>query len=258
MTEANAIDITRPAEGVALMTITSQPLGVLRVSVKKAMSAALTGLEADQSVRCIVLTGVGKAFSVGSDIKDFSPSADWLMEAELAERGLNAQIENSRLPVIAACNGYTLGGGAVLMLACDIRFAAESAQFGFPEVKVGAFASGSGTQRLPRIVGKGRALELLLTGRTFDAAEALSMNLIEAIFPDDDLLDHALDIATQIAAMPASVIAATKQCVTVGLREGEAAGLALEMALRVATGMGADATEGRAAFIEKRDPRFNR
>jgi enoyl-CoA hydratase/carnithine racemase len=255
--ETNGVEVTRPRDGVTLVTIASEPLGVLRVSVKRALSEALAALEADETARCVVLTGTGRAFSVGSDIRDFSQDAAWLKEAEIVERDLNAQIENLRMPVIAACNGFTLGGGAVLTLACDIRFAAESAKFGFPEVTVGAFASGSGTQRLPRIVGRGRALELLLTGRTIDAAEAFSIQLIEEIVPDDELIERALDLAESIASMPASVIEATKQCVNVGLKDGVAAGLALEMALRIATGMGPDAEEGRSAFLEKRPPRYN-
>jgi len=255
--EESAVEVTRPRNGVALVQIKSEPLGVLRVSVKRAIHRVLAELEADQSMRCIVLTGFGRAFSVGSDIRDFSPDATWLKEAELVERGLNAAIEESPLPVIAACNGFTLGGGAVLALACDIRMAAESANFGFPEVNVGVFASGSGTQRLPRLVGRGRALDLLLTGRTINAAEAYEFGLVEYLIPDDDLVEKALELAASIAEKPRSVLTATKQCVTVGLNDGLAAGLTMELALRVENGLGADAAEGRAAFIEKRPARFH-
>ena len=254
--EASAIQVSRPHEGVALIKIASEPLGVLRFGVKGALQASLKQLEADPSVRCVVLTGAQKAFSVGSDIRDFSQEVGWLLENEYVEAGLNAAIEASRLPVIAACNGYTLGGGAVLALACDIRMAAESAVFGFPEVKVGAFASGSGTQRLPRLVGRGRALDLLMTGRTIGADEALRVGLVEYVVPDDRLLERALALASQIAANSAPAVAATKQCVNTGLREGFEAGLAQERKLRVETGVGADAKEGREAFLEKRPPKF--
>ena len=145
--ERAAVLVERPSDGVVLLTIASKPLGVLRFGVKRALQAVLAELEADRSVRCVVLTGVEKAFSVGSDIRDFSLEVGWLLENEYVEAGLNAAIENSRLPVIAALNGFALGGGAVLALACDIRVAARSLKIGFPEVKVGAFASGSGTQR---------------------------------------------------------------------------------------------------------------
>jgi enoyl-CoA hydratase/carnithine racemase len=255
--ETEAIEVTRPREGVVQITIASQPLGVLRFGVKRALQARLAEPELDPGVRCIVLTGVERAFSVGSDIRDFSLEVGWLLENEYVEASLNAAIEASRLPVIAAINGFALGGGAVLALACDIRLAAQSAAFGFPEVKVGAFASGSGTQRLPRLVGRGRALDLLLTGRTIDASEALQIGLVEYVVPDEELLDRALDLAAEIAAHPGPAVAATKRCVNVGLRDGFEAGLAQERKLRVETGAGPDAIEGRNAFLEKRKPRFN-
>lgn len=256
--EADAIQVTRPREGVALISIVSQPLGVLRHAVKRALLRTIRDLEVDESIRCAVLTGVGKAFSVGSDIHDFSQEVGWLLENDYVEAGLNQAIEDARFPVIAACNGHALGGGAVLALACDLRVAGESAKFGFPEVKVGAFASGSGTQRLPRLVGRGRALDLLLTGRVINADEALQYGMVEYLYPDGEMLNRALDLAELIARMPAGAIAATKQCVNAGLREGIQAGLALESDLRVKTGRGQDAIEGRLAFLEKRSPQFNR
>jgi enoyl-CoA hydratase/carnithine racemase len=255
--EADAIRVTHPRSGVALVSIVSAPLGVLRHAVKRALWSALRRLEADSQVRCLVLTGTGKAFSVGSDIRDFSQGVGWLLENDYWEAGLNQAIEDARFPMLAACNGHTLGGGAVLALACDIRVAAASAKFGFPEVKVGAFASGSGTQRLPRLVGRGRALDLLLTGRIIDAAEALSYGLVEYVFPDGEMIAKTLDMAEGIASFPGPVTAATKRCVNVGLREGIRSGLALEQDLRVRTGRGADAGEGRQAFLEKRPVRFN-
>ncbi len=256
--EASAIQVTRPYEGVAVITICSEPLGVLRHAVKRALMSVLKQLDADLTVRCAVLTGVGKAFSVGSDIRDFSPEAGWLLENDYWEAALNQQLEDCRFPIIAACNGHTLGGGAVLALACDIRVAAASARFGFPEVKVGAFASGSGTQRLPRLVGRGRALDLLLTGRVITAEEALRYGLIEYVHPDEAMLEKATELAALIASYSGPVTAATKLCVNRGLRDGWQAGLALESDLRVKTGRGADAQEGRNAFLEKREPKFNR
>lgn len=256
--EHSAVHIARPRQGVALVRLVSKPLGVLRNAVKRALKDVLMQQEKDPSVRCIVLTGTDRAFSVGSDIRDFRQSEIWLLEAEHVENDLNEAIEASRLPVIAACNGHTLGGGAVLALACDMRLAAKSAHFGFPEVKVAAFASGGGTQRLARLVGRGRAMDLLLTGRIIDAAEALSIGLVEFVVPDDELLERALQIAGEIAAKPAAAIAASKRCVNVGLRDGVAAGMALESELAVELGLGADAAEGQAAFIEKREPCFDK
>ena len=254
--ESDAIDLLFPHEGVALITVKSEPMGVLRFGVKRALQAVLSDLETDGKTRCVVVTGAARSFSVGSDIRDFSTEVGWLLENDYVEAGLNAAIEASRLPVIAAVNGYAFGGGAVLALACDIRLAAESAKFGFPEVKVGAFASGSGTQRLPRLVGRGRALDLLLTGRTVDAQEALRIGLVEFVFPDEVLLEESLAYARQIAENSFPAVSATKKCVTVGLLEGMETGLAEERKQRVLTGRGPDAEEGRNAFLEKRPPKF--
>jgi enoyl-CoA hydratase/carnithine racemase len=253
----DAIEITQPQPGVAILRILSEPLGVLRHAVKRALQHRLKELEADPNVRCVVLTGFGKAFSVGSDIRDFSQEIGWLLENDFVEAGLNAAIENSPLPVIAALNGHALGGGAVLALACDFRVAAQSVRMGFPEVKVGAFASGSGTQRLPRLVGRGRALDLLLTGRTIDAAEALAIGLVEYVVSDEELLDFTLNLAAGIAANAAGAVSASKRCVNEGLRLGWETGLALERELRIQTGRGHDAQEGRQAFLDKRQPKFN-
>ncbi len=243
--ETSAIQVSRSREGVAVITIVSEPLGVLRHSVKRALMRALAELEQDASVRCAVLTGMGKAFSVGSDIRDFSQEVGWLLENDYWESCLNQMIEDARFPVIAACNGHTLGGGAVLALACDFRVAASSAKFGFPEVKVGAFASGSGTQRLPRLVGRGRALELLLTGRVIGADEALRFGLVEYVYPDNDMLDTVIALAGQIASYSGPVTAATKLSVNRGLRDGWQTGLALESDLRVKTGRGPGCVRGQ-------------
>ena len=255
--ETSAIQVTTPVDNVALITIQSQPLGVLRHAVKRALMSTLRSLEEDPEIRCVLLTGVGNAFSVGSDIHDFSPEPGWLLENDYWESTLNQMIEDARFPVIAVCNGFAFGGGAVLSLACDFRIAADTAKFGFPEVKVGAFASGSGTQRLPRLVGRGRALDLLLTGRTVDAEEALRIGLVEYVFPADQLMEQAFEIARTIAAYSRTSIESTKKCVNVGLRQGMEKGLATESDLRVKTGGSADALEGRNAFLEKRPPHFN-
>ena len=255
--ETSAIQLTYPDEGVALITIASTPLGVLRHAVKRALMSVFKQLEENPSVRCALLTGTGKAFSAGSDINDFSPEAGWLLENDYWESTLNQMIEDARFPVIAVCNGFSLGGGAVLALACDFRIASDAAKFGFPEVKVGAFASGSGTQRLPHLVGRGRAMELLLTGRIIDAHEALQIGLIEFVYPASELMDQAIQTAASIASYAASATASTKKCVNTGLRKGMEAGLALESDLRVKTGGSPDAMEGRNAFLEKRPPKFN-
>ncbi len=255
--ERQAIDLSFPSEGIALIKIQSEPLGVLRFGVKRALQEKLSELETDEKTRCIILTGSNKSFSVGSDIRDFSTEIGWLLENDYVEAGLNAAIEQSPLPIIGAVNGFAFGGGAVLSLACDIRIASETAKFGFPEVKVGAFASGSGTQRLPRIVGRGRALDLLFTGRTIDANEALEIGLVEFVYPDEELIEKTIEYAKSIVKNSSSGIEATKRSVMIGLNEGIESGLAEEKRQRVLTGRGKDAQEGRNAFLEKRDPDFS-
>lgn len=256
--ETESVEVTRPVEGVALIRIRSEPLGVLRQGVKRALFAALARLEDDATVRCLIVTGSGRAFSVGSDVREFRRDAAWQAEAATNDQGFNLALEHSRLPVIAMCNGLTLGGGNELAIACDLRFAARSARFGFPEVRVAAFASAGGTQRLPILVGAGRAMDLLLTGRIIDAGEALTIGLVDFLVEDEELEARTLALATELAALPADAVAITKRCVTTGLREGRVAGHALEDKLTVELGLTEDAAEGQAAFLEKRVPRFNR
>jgi enoyl-CoA hydratase/carnithine racemase len=254
--ESDAVGIHDPAPGVRVLTLASQPLGVLRQAVKRAIRGALLAAEADPGVRVLVLTGTGRAFSVGSDVKEFAPDRGWLGPAARVDQALNLLLETSRLPVIAALNGLALGGGLELALACDIRIAAASARMGVPEVMVGAFASGGGTQRLPRTVGPGRALELLLTGRIVEADEALRLGLVEEVVPDEEVVARAVALGERIASMPVPGIAATKACVQVGLREGRLPGHRLENELTVTVGLTEDAIEGQRAFVEKREPRF--
>ncbi len=256
--ERESVELTFPRDGVALLRIRSEPLGVLRGAVKNAMLEALREAEASPDVRALVVTGTGRAFSVGSDVREFSRDAAWHRATAERDQNLNLALEDSPLAVVAACNGLTLGGGNELALSCDIRLAARSARFGFPEVNVGAFASAGGTQRLPSIVGAGRAMELLLTGRLLGASEAVAIGLVEEVVPDDRLLSRALEMASAIAAGPGVSIAATKRCVVAGLREGRRVGHALENELTVEVGMTEEAAEGQAAFLEKRSPRWRR
>jgi enoyl-CoA hydratase/carnithine racemase len=255
--EADSVGVTRVADGVVVVRIQSEPLGVLRQGVKRALRAALAELETDRGVRAIVLTGRGRAFSVGSDVREFQQDATWQRSAAEMDQGLSFDIEASRLPVIAACNGLTLGGGNELALACDIRLAAVSARFGFPEVKVAAFASAGGTQRLPQIVGAGRAMELLLTGRMFDAAEAERIGMVQEVVADDQLEARAVALGAEIASFPPLAVEATKRSAITGLQRGRQAGTEVENEMTVELGQTADAAEGQAAFIEKRPPRFN-
>jgi enoyl-CoA hydratase len=254
--ERAAIVVERPSPHVALIRIAATPLGVLRVAVKRALGEVIAGLAEDRSVRVVVLTGTGKAFSVGSDIREFRRDAGWLLEAEREENALNDLIEGARFPVIAAINGHALGGGLVLALACDMRFAATSARLGVPEAKVGAFASGSGTQRLAQLVGRGKAMWLLASGRIVDAGDALRLGLVEEVLPDGELLSGTLAFAAELASLPGNALEAAKACVNRGLRHGWSAGMAEEQRWVVDVGLSDTAAEGQRAFSEKRAPRF--
>jgi enoyl-CoA hydratase/carnithine racemase len=254
--EAGAIETEDRGDGVYVARIASQPLGVLRLGVKAAVYQLLYRLEERPQVRALIVTGVGRAFSAGSDIREFSQDTAYQERMALIDQALNDAVENSRLPVIAACNGITLGGGAELAMACDVRLAGESATFGFPEVKVGSIASAGGTQRLTDHVGPGRAALLLLTGRIIDAQTAATDGLIEGVVPDSALLAHAETLAREMAANSVFAIAATKRCLTARKRENREIGHHYERALAVAVGTSANAAEAQAAFIEKRKPVF--
>jgi enoyl-CoA hydratase/carnithine racemase len=153
----DAFERSTPVPGVALIRITAKPLGVLTVAARRRLTAAIGALADSPAVRCAVLTGQGPAFSAGSNIREFEVTTEWIEGARVQEVALNECIADSPVPIVAACNGVTLGGGAVMALACDVRVAAASATFGFPEVKLGAMAGATGTQRLAQLVGPGHA-----------------------------------------------------------------------------------------------------
>ena len=251
-----AFECSTPVPGVALIRITAKPLGALTVAARRRLTAAIGALADDPAIRSAVLTGEGKAFCAGSNIREFEATAEWIEGARVQEVALNECIANSPVPVVAACNGVTLGGGAVMALACDLRVASASATFGFPEVKLGAMAGATGTQRLAQLAGPGHALRLMLTGRTIDAAEALRIGLVEEVVDDEALLPRALRLAQEIAAVSPAAVRATKRCVREGLAGGYGAGMRLEAEVTAPLGLSADAIEGKAAFLEKRAPAF--
>ena len=244
------------APGVVLVRITSKPLGVFTVAARRALTEFLQTLDRKHGARCVVLIGTGAGFSVGSNIKEFEATPEWIEEARIVETTLNETIERGPVPVIAACNGHTLGGGMVLALACDFRIAGRSASFGVPEVKLGAMATATGTQRLPMLVGRGQALRLMLTGQTIDAAEAWRIGLVEELVEDAELEARAIEVAKQIAAVSPKAVAASRRSVSAGLRNGYGTGLLMEQEITVSLGLSDDAIEGKAAFVEKRPPRF--
>ena len=214
----------------------------------------LAELAADADVRAIVLTGAGeRAFVAGADIKAMSE-----MDVEQAQAWGALGHEVARLletmpkPVIAAINGFALGGGCELALACDIRYASSGAKLGQPEVSIGIIPGWGGTQRLPGLVGVGAAKELIMSGRLIDADEALRIGLVNAVFPPDELMSKALELAEALAAKSSLVLAAAKEAMNRtfhGDLDAEARAFAHLFG-------SADQKEGMAAFIEKREPHF--
>ncbi|WP_050991106.1 enoyl-CoA hydratase/isomerase family protein [Bradyrhizobium genomosp. I (2014)] len=249
-------EATMPHPGVLLIQIVSRPLGVFTIQARRDLKAFLERAHQDHSARCIVLTGTGPAFSVGSNIREFEATPEWIEDARLAETGLNEAIELGPVPVIAACNGHALGGGAVMALACDLRIAGRSASFGVPEAKLGAMPTATGTMRLPLLVGRGQALRLMLTAQPIAAEEAFRIGIFDELVDDDKLLDRALEVARQIASVSPKAVRASRRCVAAALRLGYHAGLAMEAEITVPLGLSDDAIEGKAAFVEKRSPQF--
>jgi enoyl-CoA hydratase len=212
------------------------------------LRAAFEAAKADASTHGVILTGAGdKAFIAGADIGELAHEAE---ESSRFGQGVLDLIENLGKPVIAAVNGFALGGGCETAMACTMRIAAEHARFGQPEVKLGLLPGGGGTQRLPRLVGKGRALQLILTGETISAQEAYRIGLVNEVVSAASLIERAETILKQIA-VKFSLEAANK-----GLETSQSEGLVLEASFFGVCAATEDKKEGTSAFLEKRPPQF--
>lgn len=212
----------------------------------------------DHSVRGVILTGAGdKAFVAGADIGELAKTS--AIDAEQGSRfgqSVLDLIENLGKPVVAAINGFALGGGLELAMACTIRIAAEHARFGQPEVRLGLLPGGGGTQRLPRLVGKGRALQLILTGGMIDAAEAYRIGLVNEIVPGDRLIARAEAILEEIGANAPLAVRLALEATNQGLDSSQSEGLVLEASYFGLLAGTDDKREGTAAFLDKRAPNF--
>jgi len=228
----------------------------LNDDVMNALGAALDRFEGDQAIRCVVLTGSGKAFAAGADIMAIRP-LDYMdaYKGNLITRNWE-RLKSFRKPVIAAVSGLALGGGCELAMMCDIVFAADTARFALPEVKLAVIPGAGGTQRMPRAVGKAKAMDLVLTGRTMDAEEAERAGLVSRIFPADALLDEALKAAREIAGYSLPVLMMLKESVNRAWESPLDEGLLFERRTLHATFALRDQKEGMAAFLEKRKPVF--
>ena len=244
--------------GVVTITIDHPPLNVLSAQVGNELGEALDRIDGDSSASVVVLTGSGdRAFAAGADIRELQRLSGSEAE-EMTHRWhrLFRRTEGFRLPVIAAVNGVALGGGCELAMACDLRYASEKARFGQPEINLGLVPGWGGTQRLPRLIGRGRALELIMTGDMFDAAEAHRLGLVNRVTAPEDLMDTVGELAGRMAAKGGVALASIKTCVNEGLDRGLDEALALEAREFGAVSSTEDKAEGIAAFLEKRPAQF--
>lgn len=247
---------------VALLTLNRpEKLNALNNELLAAIMAALDGIELDPGVRALVLTGQGRAFSAGADIAAFQRH----MEAGPAEavvrfmrpgHQMTRRVESFPKPVIAAVNGLAFGGGCELVEGTHIALAADTAVFSKAEINIGIIPTFGGTQRLPRNVGRKAATELILTGRTFDAAEAARLGLVNRVVPGAELLEAALALAAELAAKPPLTLAAALSAIHRGMDASIDDGLAIEEAAFARIVPTHDAREGVAAFVEKRSPSY--
>jgi enoyl-CoA hydratase len=233
-----------------------EALNALNVALLGELAAALETADADPAVGCIVITGSARAFAAGADIKEMSDkSYAQMFKADFFTAGARA-IEQCRKPIIAAVAGYALGGGCELAMMCDFILAADTAKFGQPEINLGVAPGIGGTQRLTRQVGKSKAMEMILTGRMMDAAEAERAGLVSRIVAADALIDEALTVARKIAAQSPLAVMMNKELVEAAYETTLSTGVALERRLFHSLFAFDDQKEGMAAFVEKRPAKF--
>jgi enoyl-CoA hydratase len=245
---------------VAIVTIDNPPVNALKAALLEELEAELTAVDGELDARAIVIRGAGeRAFVAGADIKEFPALREAAGESGGSARGIQKvglAMERMRTPIVAAIHGFCLGGGLELAMACDLRVAAEDAQLGQPEIKLGLIPGGGGTQRLPRLVGRGRALYLNLTGDFITGAQAYEWGLVERATPPGGHVDGALEIARTLAERSPHAVGVVKELAR------ETADIPLEDGLqREAEGFfrclaSEDGAEGVSAFIEKREPRW--
>src|ERR1700732_4116183 len=229
-------------------------LNALSFGVFREIAAAVDDLEADDSIGCILVTGGEKAFAAGADIKEMQPNPFIdIFPSDFASIG-GDRIANCRKPTIAAVSGYALGGGCELAMMCDIIIAAETAKFGQPEITLGTIPGIGGTQRLTRAVGKAKAMDLCLTGRMMDAAEAERSGLVARVVPAANLMDEAMKVADTIASMSLPALMVAKEAINRAFETPLSEGMNVERNLFHSTFALEDRAEGMAAFIEKRKP----
>jgi len=246
---------TRGRVGVIRMN-RPQALNALNAELNGELLAAAEAFDADAGIGCILITGSEKAFAAGADIKEMATqsyidvfgtdfAADW------------ERLTRVRKPIVAAVAGFALGGGCEVAMMCDIVIAAETARFGQPEINLGTIPGAGGTQRMPRFIGKAKAMDLCLTGRMMDAAEAERAGLVSRIVPADKLMDETLAVAEKVASMSRPIAMMVKESVNRAFETTLAEGVRFERRLFHSTFATEDQKEGMAAFVAKRKPAFS-
>ncbi len=248
------------ADGVATVTLNRPDvLNAMNNPMRTELLEVFTRLRADDAVRSVVVTGAGeRAFCAGADIREFlEPPVPTRFREERKRLDFRREMDRCPQPLIAAIRGFALGGGLELALACDIRIAAEDAQLGLTEINLAIIPGGGGTQRLPRLVGRGKALEMILTGMRVPAAEALSIGLVERVVPVAELLPSAQALARSMAEKAPIALRYAKEAVVKGLELPLADGMRLENDLATLLRTTEDRVEGARAFVEKRKPKWS-
>ncbi len=243
---------------VATITINRpEKRNALNIQTRAEGAAVLDQLRDDDSIRVVIFTGAGdKAFIAGADIGEFAGRTALSQRAIMLERGLFNAIDTFPKPVIAMVNGYCLGGGCELALACDIRIASETASFGQPEINLGIIPGGGGTQRLTRLVGEGKAMEMILTGEIINAQEAFRIGLVNRVVPADELAAKTMEVANRIAEKSPIALRLAKEAVKLASRSNLDEGLRREVDLFALCFSSEDKDEGVNAFLEKRKADF--
>ncbi len=232
-----------------------QALNALNRALKAELAQAIDAFEADDAIGCLLITGSDKAFAAGADIKEMADKT--FIEAYLGNFAGNwDRAARTRKPIVAAVAGFALGGGCELAMQCDLIIAADNAKFGQPEIKLGVIPGIGGTQRLARAVGKAKAMDLILTGRMMDAAEAEKSGLVARVVPAASLMEEAMKVAETIAGMSLPAVLAAKEAVNRAFESPLSEGVVFERRIFHSLFATEDQKEGMRAFIEKRPPRW--
>jgi enoyl-CoA hydratase len=250
-----------------ILVETRGPVGLVTLNRPKALNAlnsqviaeinqALRGFDADPEIAVMVLTGSERAFAAGADVKEME-TLDFMGAYQSDFIGSWQEVSRCRKPIVAAVAGYALGGGCEVAMMCDFIIAADNAKFGQPEITIGILPGAGGTQRLPRAVGKSKAMEMILTGRMMDAEEAERAGLVARVVPTTELLDEALKLAETIAEKSQPMVAMAKEAVNVAYETTLSEGIRFERRAFYSTFAAEDRREGMQAFVEKRTPNFS-